>query len=484
MVQLLLLMHRRITDFLAYRWRYILGYSFIVVVIGAMIVAAAFYVPHELRQAEIDSALTSAQLGTSTMSPQSFIDLPYHILQKLSFIAFGVTTFTIKLPSIVLGTLSVFGIFLLIRTWFEPKVAIVATALTTITAQFLFMLQDGTPLIMYTFLSVWLLFVATHVTRRKYFGTLWKVLTALAMAACIYTPMGIYLVVVMLTTSLFHPHIRFMIKKINRYKATIAMIIGVAALAPLVYAVVLEPSILKILLGIPASFDLKTNVLQVLHSTIGFAANTTGYLVRPLYPIGMVLLIFVGLYRILTHRYTARSYITIAWGFLTLVLVILNPTAVTNLYPVAVILISYGIIEMIRSWYRIFPTNPYARAAGLIPLAVLVLAFALSGVTRFIGTYHSSPNILKNYSNDLVLFRKTLAAEHAAKGTTAVIVSQAELPFYQLINKYDHRFTVSANQTDTNKVTIATRAARLPSVPANIVVNARANDADRFYIYK
>lgn len=477
-------MHKRVTDFFSYRWRYVLGYSFIIVAIGAMIAVAAFYVPHELRQGEIDSALTSANLGTSAMSPQSVIDLPYHILQKLSFILLGVTTFTIKLPSIILGTLSALGIFLLIRTWFEPKVAILATLLTAVTAQFLFMLQDGTPLIMYTFLSVWLLFVATYVTRRKYFGTLWKVLTALAMAACIYTPMGIYLVIVMLTTSIFHPHIRFMIRKFNRAKATIAIVLGVAALAPLVYATVLDPSILKILLGIPSQLPIQANLVQVLHDTIGFTADTKSYMIRPLYPIGLVILMLIGLYRILSHRYTARSYITIAWGVITLALVILNPGSVTKLYPVAVILISYGIIEMIRSWYKIFPTNPYARVAGLIPLAVLVLAFVTSGMARFIGTYHNDPGVLSNYTSDLTLLRAALVEQHAQPDTTAVIVSQAELPFYQLVNRYDKRFSVSANQVDKKQITITTRTAKLAGVPNGIVLSQRANDADRFYIYK
>jgi len=477
-------MHKRVTEFFSYRWRYVLGYSFIIVTIGAMLTVAALYVPHELRQGEIDSALISGKLGTSAMSPQSFIDLPYHILQKLSFITLGVTTFTIKLPSIILGTLSVLGIFLLIRTWFEAKVAILATLIATITAQFLFLIQDGTPLIMYTFLSVWLLFVATYVTRRKYFGTLWKVLTALAMAACIYTPMGIYLVIVMLTTSLFHPHIRFMIRKFNRVKASIAIFLGVAALAPLVYAIVLDPSILRTLLGIPVNLDIQANALKILHDTIGFASDTNSYLVRPLYPIGLVLLMLVGLYRILTHRYTARSYITIAWGALTLGLVLLNPGAVTNLYPVAIILISYGIIEMIRSWYQIFPTNPYARVAGMLPLTVLVLAFVMSGTTRFIGTYHNDPGVMSNYSRDLTMLRTTLSKNNATADTTALLVGRSELPFYQLVSKYDNRFSVSSSPVDKKQLTIASRAAKLPDAPTSIVVNARAQDADRFYIYK
>lgn len=477
-------MHKRVTDFFSYRWRYVFGYLFVVIVIGLVIAVAALYVPHELRQGEIDSALTSSKLGTSAMSPQSFIDLPYHIVQKFSFVLFGVTTLSIKLPSIIFGTLTVLGIFLLIRTWFEPKVAILSTLLTVITAQFLFLLQDGTPLIMHTFLSVWLLFVATYVTRRKYFGVLWKVLTTLAMAACLYTPMGVYLVVVMLTTSLFHPHIRFMIRRFKRVKVFIAITLGLVALSPLVFAIVLDPSILATLLGIPGSLDIQANILKVLHDTIGFATQTSSYLIRPLYPIGLIILMLVGLYRIGTHRYTARSYITIAWGFVMLLLVVANPWAVTKLYPVAIILISYGIIEMIRSWYKIFPTNPYARVAGIIPLAVLSVAFVMSGVTRFIGTYHNDPSVLKNYTSDLSLFRATLINQRAHADTAVVIVSKAELPLYELVNKYNKSFIVTTNNTEKRPLIIATRTAKLADPPASIVVNARANDADRFYIYK
>ncbi len=477
-------MHKRVTDFFSYRWRYALGYLFIVAVIGTMITVAAFFVPHELRQGEITSALASGKLGTSAMSPDSVIDLPYHILQKFSFILLGVTTLSIKLPSIILGALTAIGIFLLIRTWFNPKVAIIATLITTMTSQFLFMLQDGTPLIMYSFISVWLLFVATHVTRRKYFGTLWKVLTTLAMAASLYTPMGIYLVVVMLTTGLFHPHIRFIIRRLHRIKALIAIIIGLVALVPLVYALIVEPTLIKVLLGIPPQFNIQANALQVLHDTVGFATATHSYLIRPLYPIGLAILMLIGLYRILTHRYTARSYITITWGLITVALVIINPAAVTNLYPVTAILISYGIIEMIRNWYHIFPTNPYARVAGMLPISVLVLAFVLFGISSFIGSYHNDPVIMSYYSSDLRLFRATLAAQHAQASTTSVIVSNTELPFYTLVNKYDKRFTVTADPTAKKPLTIATRSAKLAAVPTHIIVSQRQHNADRFYLYE
>lgn len=478
-------MHTRITDFLAYKWRYILGYSVIVAVIGIMLAVAAFYVPHELRQGEIDSALTSASLGTSSMAPKAVIDLPYHLLQKLSFVAFGVTTFSIKLPSIILGTLTVLGIFLLIRTWFRASVAILATVLVAVTAQFLFLTQDGTPGIMFAFISVWLLFVATFVTRRKHFGLFWKVLTCIAMAMSIYTPMGIYLVLVMLTTALFHPHIRFLIKRLNKYKLGIALALGTAAMVPLLYAVYLDTSIANVLLGIPGgAFDIRDNFLQAINAAFGFASQSSSYLITPLYPLGITLLMLVGLYRILTHRYTARSYITILWGALIILLVILNPADITNFFPVSVILVSYGIIEMIRSWYRIFPRNPYARVAGMIPLVILILAFVTSGITGYVSTYRNNPQVMSHYNSDLRLLKATLSSENAHIDSTQLIVADSELPFYQLVAKYDKRFSVD---TAANKKTLAiySRSAKHPTkAPTEIIVNSRTTNADRFYIYK
>ena len=479
-------MRNRVTDFLVYRWRYIFGYTFILVAIGIMLGVAAFFIPNELRQGEIDSALTSATLGTNAMSPQAVVDLPYHLLQKLSFMAFGVSTFTIKLPSIILGAFTALGVFLLIRTWFSANVAVLATLLTIITSQFLFLSQDGTPLIMFAFLSVWLLFVATFVTRRKYFGMFWKVLTCLVMAASLYTPMGIYLVLVMLTTALFHPHIRFLIRKFNRYKISVALALGLAALIPLGYALYLDSTIAFTLLGIPnGSLDIIANARTVIESMFGFAAASAGHLVRPLYPLGVALLMAVGLFRILSHRYTARSYITISWGFVILLLALLNPDKVTHFYPVAVILISYGMIYMIRSWYKIFPRNPYARVAGMIPLVIFVLAMVTSGVTRYVNTYHNNPDVLATYSQDLTLFRNTLSANNATVDTTHVVVTKNELPFYQLVAKYSKNFTVSIDPVAGKTTTVASRDATKPAAaPHAIVVNSRASQADRFYIYK
>lgn len=479
-------MHTRITNFLAYKWRYILGYGLTVLVIGTMLAVAAFYIPHELRQGEIESTITSASLGTASMAPNAVIDLPYHLLQKLSFVLFGVSTFTIKLPSIILAAFTALGVFLLVRTWFKTSVAMLATLLVTVTSQFLFLSQDGTPAIMFAFTSIWLLFVATFVTRLKHFGLFWKVVTCIVMAASLYTPLGVYLVLVMLVTALFHPHIRFLIKRLNKYKLAIALFLGACAIIPLVYAIALDNSIANTLLGIPASFaNIKSDSLRALSDMFGFASTATGYLIRPLYPIGIALLMLVGLYRILTNRYTARSYITIAWGAIITLLLLINPDRTTAFFPVSVILVSYGIIEMIRSWYNIFPRNPYARVLGMVPIVILVVAFVTSGITRYTSTYRSNPQVMAYYSQDLKLLRQTLSSQNAMRDDTQLVVANSELPFYRVVAKYDKRFNVSTGSVEGKKLRLYTHdAARPQSSPTSIVVNNRAQNADRFYIYK
>lgn len=479
-------MYHRLTDFFAYRWRYLLGYGAAIIVIGVMLTIAALYVPHELRQGEIDSAITSGTLGTSSMAPDAIINFPYHILQKLSFTAFGLSTLSIKLPSIILGVLTVIGIFLLLKTWSHAKVAILGTVLSVVTTQFLFLTQDGTPLIMFPFVSIWLLFVATFVTRRKHFGVLWKVLTCLAMAMSLYTPLGIYLVLVMLVVSVFHPHIRFLVRRLNPLKLAIAIILALAALVPLIYAIVLDHTILRVLIGIPQSFDgIWNNFILVVKETVGVTSLSSTYIIQPLYPLGVVMLMLIGLYSVMTKKYTARSAITLLWGVVLAVFVILNPDYVTFLFPVAMILTAYGITYMFRSWYRLFPYNPYARTVGIVPLVVLIVAIVASGVTRFINTYHYNGDVLANYSSDLKLLDQELANRHVKDKGATVVVDSGQLVFYRLIERYDHRVVVTTDTKATGPLVIAARTMKRSSTESlvSIVTSTRQNDADRFYIY-
>ncbi len=482
-------MKTRVTDLWLYRWRYAIGYLLATLAVGLVIAIATLYVPGALRQAEIDSALMSGSLSMSSMSPHMVVDLPYHIFQRLCFMMGGVSTLTIKLPSIILGLVTIIGVFVLIRTWFRRNVAVLTTILAATTTLFLFLIQDGTPAIMYSFLTIWILFAATYVTRKKTFSTLWKVVTGVLMATALYTPLGIYLVLAIMTTIFFHPHIRHIVTHFARPRLIIAVLFGILSIVPLVYASIIDPSVALELIGMPTSqLNMAANLKEVGLQLFGFASDSNGYLLRPLFSLGLIMLMAVGVYKLLTYKYTARSYITLTLGLLMVPLVLLNPFHVTDIFPLAVLMIALGLATLINDWYKLFPRNPYARVGGLIPLGILTGGIVLSGVLRYMNNYEYTPGVLRHYSSDLRLLKDQLRYQKAAPGTTRLVTSNKELPFYNLVAHYDGRFAATTSTVSPPSTIIMTHDAHQSStitqVPYLIVTNRRAADADRFYIYK
>ncbi|MCA9340471.1 MAG: hypothetical protein KDA17_06150, partial [Candidatus Saccharibacteria bacterium] len=305
----------------------------------------------------------------------------------------------------------------------------------------------------------------------------------------LYTPLGIYLVVAVLTTMFFHPHIRHIVTHFARPRLVIAIALGIVSIVPLVYASTIDPRVALSLLGFPeTAISMQQNLREVAYSLVGFFVPANGYLLRPVYSLGLMLLMMIGVYKLMTYKYTARSYITLSLGLLMVPLVLLNPVHVSALYPLAVLMIALGIATLITDWYKLFPRNPYARVAGLIPLAILVGGIVLSGVMRYMNNYEYNANVLKDYSSDLGLLEDQLGYEKATKSTTRLITSPQEEPFYSMVAHYDGRFTISTSQENPAPVAIVTHQAyriqKPNGEPTMIVTNRFSKNADRFYIYR
>lgn len=312
------------------------------------------------------------------------------------------------------------------------------------------------------------------------------------MATALYTPLGVYLIVAVLTTTFFHPHIRHLIRRFSRPRLWIGVALGVVSALPLIYASIVNPSVPLTLLGIPTgNLDIKLNLSTLLLDLFGFASVSTNYLLRPVYSLGLVLLIAIGVYKLLTYKYTARSYVTLTLGLMLVPLIILNPEHVTHLFALACLMIALGLATLITDWYKLFPRNPYARIAGLVPLSILVLGIVISGVLRYMNSYIYSPEVLAHYSNDLRLIQRNVATATKAKSSVTLVTSAKRLPFYALVAHYDKRFTATAQLPATiapGSTLILTHdayhAAAFKHMPSLIVTNRFANNSDRLYIYK
>ncbi len=481
-------MQARVTDFLIYKWRYPLGYIFIAVLLVMVVGIAVFTTPGGLRAGEMDSTVKSAALSVESLDTSMVVNLPYHVLQRVVFILLGVSTVTIKLPSLILGTLTIVGIFFLARIWFHRNVAVLTTILAATSTQFLFLVQDGTPAIMYSFVVVWLLLSGTLVTRGYAFNTFWKVLAGVLLASALYMPLGIYLVLTVVVTALLHPHIRYIIRHITRLRLILAVGLAIAFVTPLVYACIVNPETLRILLGVDMTgFVFIDHLVAMWYAFAGFLSVPNGYVLTPLYSLGLVALMTIGLWRLWQQRHTARSYTILILGCLLLPFIFLDTDQAHTVFIVAVMLTGYGIAHLVSSWYRLFPRNPYARIAGFVPLGIVVLGMIYSGVIRYTHNYTYNPEVLTHFNDDVKLLDGTLSKLTATQ-TASVLTTDDELPFYNVLAHYDKRFNAITTPSTQASILIVTRNAhasqKVGGTISTIVASARATDADRFYIYK
>ena len=484
-------MKERLADLRLYRLRYVIGLSVIFVILVAILIIAALYVPGGLRQAEIDTAVATGQLSFQNLSPETIVNLPYHLLQRLSFKIFGVTQVSIILPSLMLGIASIIVLYLLMTEWFRRNVAAITTGIAVSFPLFIFMAQDGTPLIYTIFLSLLLLLTGTYTSRSKHPRQLWKTLFLVVFALNLYAPLGIYLNLALLSTTLIHPHIRLLTRRLDRRWLSVGIGLCILLLVPLVYAVVQKPSIGLELLGFPThSFSLSDNIKTVGATLFDPTAHTDNIYAPPVISIGMGLLLLLGLYRLIRYVYTARSYSVFIWLICLVPLVIINPERLPYLYPIIILLVGLAMSYLIRIWYRMFPLNPYARFVGLLPLGVIVLGLVYSSSLHYISAYYYDRWIVSQYSPDIRYLPHALKSVGATNDQKAiVVVSAAEQPFYELIARYRHDMSVStdAKQAADSRLIVTRAAPNRASIgrePTDIITSRTTDNSDRFYTYK
>lgn len=478
-----------VLDFAVYRWRYSLGYIAVSVLFIALLIIAGLFIPDGLSSAERQSSLESSNLSLQQFTPEMLINLPYHALQKLSFSLFGVHTLSIKLPSLFLSFIAAIGMLLLLKKWFKKNTAILTALLAITTGPFLLIAQSGTPAVLYIFWPTWILLAASELSNKARFPLFWKIVLFGSVALSLYTPLGIYILVALVLASMFHPHLRYTISSLPKLKLLLALFVGIILVAPVAYSIIKQPTVGMSLLGIPSSIDISANIHQLVGQYLNFADPKNGILMTPIYEFATILVALLGLYRVITTKYTARSYVVIAWLIMIMAITLISPSLVAVTFVPTLLLIGFGIDHLIRSWYRLFPRNPYARVAGLIPLVIFIASLTISGVDRFVYGYMYDPSTAAAYSKDLSLLSQERKSHQNEPAT--LLVTTEEQPFYLLAQRYNTSWNIqnvvhqsSPNLSETTLL-IATHSATKPDVvPYKIVAGSRTVDADRFYLYK
>lgn len=479
----------QVIDFDVYRLRYAIGYFITIVAFIGALVIASLHILGGLTEAERIAATQSTAFSLKNFVPIMGVDLPYYLLQKSSLYLFGFSTFTIKLPSIILGFIAAVGLLFLLKTWFKQNVAILTALLGVTAGSFLLAALSGTPSILYILWPTWILLSASLLTHQTRFRLVWQIVLFSSVAASLYTPLSIYILFPLLAVCLLHPHVRYTLKNLPKPHLITASVISIVILAPLIYSIARDPSVAATLLGIPSHIDIVDNLVQLKRQYLGFIHPTYSSLMTPVYGLPIVLLALAGLYRIFTAKHTTKSYILLGWLALLVPIVLMSPRLTSVTFVPLLLLLGYGIELVIRSWYRLFPKNPYARIAGLIPLAVLIGGLTLSGMNRFEYGYLYAITPDRVASQDLSILQRELSTLAKDSKNITLYVSDDEATFYHSVARHDKRLgnpVVTTTQPSLNSTVIASHdaEARPNGTIEKILVNSSSNDADRFYIYK
>lgn len=455
-----------------------------------IVMIAAFSIQSGVTIKEQQSAVTSATLSLSSDSLKHIVDLPYHLIQKISLHIFDITPLGIKFPSFLAGIAIGLMLLGLLKSWLlRANIALFTSLIAITNSQFINTIATGTPLVM---MIVWsmaiFLFGLLFVKKPTSLARLLLLFSIIGLG--LYTPLTIYVVIALCVLTILHPHLRYIVKSISLKNKFITAIVTLGLLTPLIMGIWIEPRQLLALLGIPplhiSGGYLRHSIGDIIKLYFVFwYGNITAIGISPVFNMASLCLIIFGGLRLIANIHAARSY-GLLLLFPTLLLpVILQPQYAVILFVPLILLLAIGVEGLLDEWYKLFPHNPYARVTALLPTTVLLASIIISNITFYSNVMQYNENVSRYYTNDLTLLRPLL--EKYPKST--LITSDLEYSFYDLLRRDFPDVSVSSSENfkSVHKPYIITPGSGIITdqlgTPTRIATDSFKERTPRFYVY-
>jgi hypothetical protein len=485
---------RPVSEWTLYRLRFTLAYGLLAIAAVTLLLLYGNMIPPGLGPSEQQSVIASHAVAFDKL-PTDIVDLPFHALQKLSVDWLGVTPLGVRLPALVLGALTALCMTLVLRRWFSTNVAILASIIFITSSWFLGTARLGEPTVMIPFWTSLLLLTATYVSQQTKHWKWWRVAFCMAAAVSLYTPFMAYLFITAGLASFAQPHLRFLLRESNRVNLFIGGFFFVLLLAPLGWGVYQSPDVARELLAIPAvlpdPLQFLRDFAKAASSLINPFATSTGEIILPALSIVSVSLLLMGGARLLRDFHSVRAHVLLIWAAVLLPVIGLNPSHLAVVMVPAFLVITIGLNQIIRYWYRLFPRNPYARLFALLPLTLLILSIVQVNYNRYTFGMLYSAQAGVVFVPDAFLVQQEV---QKAKGNATIIVPDNQRAIYDVIAARTKGVLVANPQNAQDRggtwvVTASQHQAlqnniRMTTAPTKMVVNDRKADSLRFIVWQ
>lgn len=469
-----------ISKLFLYQHRFLIGYILLGLAFVSMLFGLPLIAQDGLSSAEMESATASYHLSMDAPMNGSLIDLPYHLLQKVSIVFFGLSAYSVKLPSIVIGLLLGVLLILLLNRWFKNNVSLLASSLVVLSTPFLFLTGSGTPLIMLVFWPTLLLWLGSKIQGEKRPKPLYSFLFAVAMAAALFTPYMLYFAVFCVIFVALQPHLRFVVKSLPKLPLAITGVIILAGLVFLILNLVNQPAgIMELLLAKDFAPDkFFSNLGTGLSPVFQWFGESNNIFLAPLISLPVLALLLVGLFSTTKGFFASRNSIASALIVFTIIITGFNPTSVIFVILPLSILTAHGLKYLLEKWYGLFPENPYARIAALVPLTILFGLIIVPGLLQYIYGYHYNSTVASQFDYSLDIIHKNLDG-----GT---LIANDNYDFFKILEDSTEIAVVrSVEEAETDSV--AMLRAQMDDASnytlTEIITSPMKEDSDIIYLY-
>lgn len=468
-----------ISKLFLYRYRFIIGYAVLALAFMILLFSLPLYAQKGLSQAEIESATSSYYLGKNGILNGDLVNFPYRILQKYSIVFFGLSAFSIKLPSIIIGLLLGILIILLLNRWFKNNVSLLASTLIVLSTPFLFLAGSGTPLIMLVFWPTLLLWIGSKIQGEKRPKPLYSFIFAIALFFAIFTPYMVYFAIFCVIFVSVQPHLRFIVKNLPKLPLIIVALIILAGFIVFGISIYNHPNTIMELL-FTKDFEIGhffSNIVEGFAPVFSWHNSVEGVFLSPLISLPTFVLALIGLFSTARGFFASRNSIASILIVFTIIITGFNPQAVIFFIIPFSILIAHGIKYLLEKWYGLFPENPYARIFALFPLTVLFAIVIIPGLLQYIYGYRYNPSVADYFTENLNVIHENLHDE-------TLLVSE-NIDFYRILEAKTKIKVIDSMDDSLSRIAILNNSEIRPEKFSleRIITSPRKDNSDIIYLY-
>ncbi|MBR2741642.1 glycosyltransferase family 39 protein [Candidatus Saccharibacteria bacterium] len=461
-----------------YRYRFVIGYILLGITFLALLFTLPLIAQTGLSDAEMDSATSSYYLGRNGILNGDLVDLPYRIVQKYSITFLGLSAFSVKLPSILVGILLGFLLILLLNRWFKSNVSLLASCLIVLSTPFLFLAGNGTPLIMVVFWPTLLLWLGSKIQGEKRPKPMYSFMFAIAMLLSIFTPYMIYFAIFCVLFVALQPHLRFIVKDLPKLPLIIVGLILVGGFVLLGISIYNHTDTIMELL-FTNNFQIGNffgNIVKGFMPVFSWYNSVESVYLSPLISLPTFALALIGLFSTTKGFFASRNSIATILLVFCIIITGFNPSAVIFFILPFSILIAHGLKYLLEKWYGLFPENPYARISALLPLTILFSIMIFPSLMQYIYGYRYSPTVANEFNYDVEIIKKNLTNEK--------LVVNNRYDFYKILEGSSD-IEIVDNMTN---LPIFAVLGKLEKVPENyslskIITSPMRDNSDIIYLY-